>query len=254
MLVTLCDLGCAGYLTQRLEDAGDIFTATAEVKSVGFKAQMGPWGGLGIYGSGRDAFGVGWIGGQSTGYDFNDVTQPPLLGFLQRFRGFDDDRRRKEFHVVQSWGVPYLRAQTRPGAFSGGFREAGDWRRLAPRYTQIEFAIGLWGGIRFGMNFGELIDFLVGWTTVDIFDDDEPAPPVEWEAPIEAPVSDVDSQLEPESDVDSEPEPESDADSELDEVEHPETLQDVDIDGVDEEASEDSGADRDRVPIDPSTP
>ena len=152
--------------SRRLDDAGDIFTATAEARAVGFKAQMGPWGGIGVYGSDSDAFGVGFIGGQLTSYDFTDVTLPPFLGFVQKFRNFDDDRRRKEFHVVQSWGVPSLRPQANPSGFSGGFKEAGDWRRVAPRYTQVEIAIGFWGGIRLGMNIGEFMDFIIGWTTL----------------------------------------------------------------------------------------
>ncbi len=201
--------GCAGYFARRLDDAGDIFTATVEAKSVGFKAQMGPWGGLGVYGSDSDAFGVGFIGGQRTSYDFTDVTLPPFLGFVQKFRNFDDDRRRKEFHVVQSWGVPYLRPQTNPSGFSGGFKDAGDWRRVAPRYTQVEFAFGFWGGIRLGMNFGEFIDFLVGWTTLDIFGDDVPPAPEEWETPIETPVTDPDT----ETDTDRDSEIDTDLDS-----------------------------------------
>ncbi len=214
LLVAVSNSGCAGYFARRLDDACDIFTATAEVKSVGFKAQMGPWGGLGVYGSDSDAFGVGFIGGQRTRYDFTDVTMPPFVGFVQKFRNFEDDRRRKEFHVVQSWGVPYLRPQTNPSGFSGGFKEAGDWRRVAPRYTQVEIAIGFWGGIRLGMNFGELIDFLVGWTTLDVFGDDVPSAPEEWETPIETPVTELGSDVELEPEL--EPVPETEGDSRRD--------------------------------------
>lgn len=38
--------------------------------------------------------------------------------------------------------------------------------------TQIEVAVGLVGTLRLGFNPGELLDFLLGWTTVDIFNDD----------------------------------------------------------------------------------
>ena len=39
-------------------------------------------------------------------------------------------------------------------------------------YTQIEMAAGLGGTLRLGVNPGEFVDFLLGWTTLDIFDDD----------------------------------------------------------------------------------
>jgi hypothetical protein len=41
-----------------------------------------------------------------------------------------------------------------------------------PYYTQIEVAAGLYRGIRLGINPGEILDFILGWTTIDIFDDD----------------------------------------------------------------------------------
>lgn len=245
--------GCS-YFGRRLDDACDIFTATAEAKAVGFKAQMGPWGGFGIYGSDPDAFGAGFIGGQRTTYDYTDVTMPPLLGFVQKFRNFDDDRRRKEIHVVQSWFIPYLRPQTNPSGFSGGFREAGDWRRVAPRYTQVEVAIGFWGGIRLGMNFGELIDFLVGWTTLDIFGDDVPPAPEEWEAPVETETT-SETEIQDPSETEAEAGPERESESPPDEGEF-ESDTDAD-DGWDADWDSDWGPDSEselEMEIDPSQP
>lgn len=243
--------GC-GYLGRRLDDACDIFTATAEAKAVGFKAQMGPWGGFGIYGSDPDAFGVGFIGGQRTSYDFTDVTMPPLMGFVQKVRNLHDDRRRKEFHVVQSWLVPYLRPQSNPSAFSGGFKEAGDWRRVAPRYTQVEVAIGFWGGIRLGVNFGELVDFLVGWTTLDIFGDDVPPAPEEWEAPVKAEVTPP-AESEDASETGVEAEPEAETGSQTPEPTHT----DEEDEGWDSDWDSDWGPDSEsgvEVELDPSEP
>ncbi len=37
---------------------------------------------------------------------------------------------------------------------------------------QIEFAIGIYGGIRIGFNPAELVDFIFGFTTYDLYDDD----------------------------------------------------------------------------------
>ena len=39
-------------------------------------------------------------------------------------------------------------------------------------YSQIEFVASLYRSIRIGFNPGELLDFLLGWTTLDIYSDD----------------------------------------------------------------------------------
>jgi len=53
-------------------------------------------------------------------------------------------------------------------------RHSGEHAKYSPipYWTQIEAAIGVGGTIRLGVNPGELIDFLLGWTTLDIFGDD----------------------------------------------------------------------------------
>jgi hypothetical protein len=38
--------------------------------------------------------------------------------------------------------------------------------------TQVEAAVGLGGTIRLGINPGELVDFLLGWMTIDFYGDD----------------------------------------------------------------------------------
>ncbi|MFO1524078.1 MAG: hypothetical protein U1G05_19045 [Kiritimatiellia bacterium] len=45
-------------------------------------------------------------------------------------------------------------------------------------YTQIEAEVGLVGSVRIGFNPGELLDFLLGWTTLDVFGDDIGTGPV----------------------------------------------------------------------------
>ena len=42
----------------------------------------------------------------------------------------------------------------------------------AEQFTQIEILFGLGITFRLGFNPGELIDFLLGWSTVDIYHDD----------------------------------------------------------------------------------
>ncbi len=43
-------------------------------------------------------------------------------------------------------------------------------------YTQAEACVGLGPSIRLGINPGEILDFLFGWTTIDLFGDD-----LEWQ-------------------------------------------------------------------------
>jgi hypothetical protein len=51
--------------------------------------------------------------------------------------------------------------------------EGGAGESLLPHeYTQIEIVGGVGGTLRVGFNPGELLDFILGWTTVDIFNDD----------------------------------------------------------------------------------
>lgn len=54
--------------------------------------------------------------------------------------------------------------------------------------TQIEVAGGLCGTVRLGFNAGELLDFVLGWTTVDIFRDDRASRP-------SAPAADAEAML-----------------------------------------------------------
>lgn len=39
-------------------------------------------------------------------------------------------------------------------------------------YTQIEIVLAVGGSIRVGFNLGELLDFFLGWFTIDIYGDD----------------------------------------------------------------------------------
>ena len=41
-----------------------------------------------------------------------------------------------------------------------------------PHWTQIDLSLGLVATLKVGFNPGELLDFILGWTTLDIFSDD----------------------------------------------------------------------------------
>jgi hypothetical protein len=54
-----------------------------------------------------------------------------------------------------------------PGRFSLAGRSQTTEARRARRHHEI-----VAGGLRVGFNPGELVDFLLGWTTLDIYNDD----------------------------------------------------------------------------------
>ena len=168
--------GC-GYWTDRVRDTADILTFGLERSLWGAKGQIGPFGQLGMYCAGHTPVGrpdgFGLAGGQFQSYTFEDCTVPPLVGFVQARRTVVDNRR-KDFHVLSVVWCPVLHPQTGSPSpsFFGGFEGADDWRRLAPRYTQVEIAAGLVYGLRVGFNPGELLDWLVGWFGGDLYADD----------------------------------------------------------------------------------
>lgn len=186
LILALEAAGCASYWQDRWRDAADLLTATIETETFGLKTQIGPLA-PGIYSCSSDATGLGLIGGQITRYEVLDSVVAPFLAWVQKYRGFDDDRRRKEFHALGSIFQPYWAPQTNPHGYFSGFRVADDWRRLAPRYTQIEVFAGIHaGGIRLGLNPGELLDLLLGWCFLDLYGDDQCD---EDTTPVETPVT-----------------------------------------------------------------
>ena len=177
LLASLVVLPGCGYWTDRVRDTADIVTFGLEKSLWGAKGQIGPLGSLGMYSTGHtpngEPAGLGLVGGRFQSYTFEDCTVPPLLGFVQARRTHVDNRR-KDFHIVSAIWYPVLHPQTGlpSPSFFGGFEGADDWRRVAPRYTQVEIAVGLVYGVRAGFNPGELLDWLIGWFGGDLYCDD----------------------------------------------------------------------------------
>lgn len=170
LLPILALLGLTGctWLRQRGEDALDVLTLAA-VAGGGVGVDIGPLGvGLDYF---EDLAGLrgGAVGinrplapadGRHVqllllGYE----STPPVAGALARG---------KCFTVIKApIGIPDTETLGQvPPPF-------------APCWTRVEAVIGLWFGLRVGINPGELVDFLVGWTGLDLYADDlpEPAPP-----------------------------------------------------------------------------
>ncbi len=172
--------GCSpkGYFTDRWADAKDIFTATVGtgggVKArVGF-VQVGEFYNSDIAGlRGGASFSLSGDFRARPVFDFASTIPWPLPERCGDFplpvtsaedfeSGYMPDekidpaatKRGKKFAAI----MPVLPALT--------FSDCPYY------YTQVEVAIGAGGTLRLGFNPGELLDFLLGWTTLDIFQDD----------------------------------------------------------------------------------
>jgi len=162
--------GCASnkaYFVDRGRDAADIFTITAGV-GAGAKARAGPLH-AGIFGN-HDI--VGLRGGTIDifGLDPNRSFALDIETLLIPIPG---PYRDKVFAVDMFIGPsPAGRHRTAqfehlsplPLCYTSGLRPN--------QYTQVELAGGLLATLRLGFNPGELVDFVLGWTTLDIYRDD----------------------------------------------------------------------------------
>jgi hypothetical protein len=173
--------GCATpYMADRGRDAADIFTATIGVGG-GARARVGP-----VH-AGVVPFNVGSFGlrGGCWDNDFSGMTyteQDFMIIPLSEIdtsggeyvRGFavtgytPDSRvateRGKGFYAGSR--IPFITTDVSPP------RDTNSSRHPYSYYTQLEATIGVGLTINLGFNPGELFDFLLGWTTLDVFDDD----------------------------------------------------------------------------------
>jgi len=197
--------GCAStrdYFTDRGRDAADVLTLTVGA-GVGAKARVGPvHAGLGFFKDwaglrGGEAAEI-WSGSMDVVFPMLVPCGAPLekYGPLKIFvMCFDMEilqvspsaaLRGKEFQAfsfIPFW-VPVVAITANLGGnddFSvaeGSLHAPADRasrdRIPKPWYycTQIEAVAGLGGSVRVGFNPGELLDFILGWALLDIFDDD----------------------------------------------------------------------------------
>jgi hypothetical protein len=157
--------GCAstgGYFIDRGHDAADIFTVTVGV-GAGTKARIGPIQAGLLYQ--RDSIGLrsGAFFARRPSLSLEDDRALDInlliCGVESSNTGDEIVRRGKEFNTFNVI-VPVAIVEPQSS-------------QLNPEYFfQVEALIGLGPTVRVGLNFGELLDFLLGWTTIDIFGDD----------------------------------------------------------------------------------
>jgi hypothetical protein len=149
MLCLLCS-GCAtGYLGDRCRDGADIFTATAGLGG-GAKIRTGP-----INLAVPVCLSQNERGLRNGTFITKKNDSGEFWALLFGLDNFMEGKNRNKSCVVATLGPEGPTIQGSPVL-----------------YTQLEVLIGLGGTIRLGFNPGELLDFILGWTTIDIYGDD----------------------------------------------------------------------------------
>lgn len=172
--------GCSTpYMIDRGRDAKDILTASVGV-GAGGKVRTGPLQ-FGLWFNCAEA---GLRGGEAVKAAPFEVSEssnmPKALDFLYFAYGVETfsggplaPERGKTFHAGT---FLFLTAPVPEQLLFGpkSNRKSGGYAKYNPfaYWTEVEAAIGLGGTVRLGVNLGEAVDFLLGWTTLDIFGDD----------------------------------------------------------------------------------
>jgi hypothetical protein len=179
------------YRYQRAKDSADIFTFAFQTQSYGAALRTGPVK-LGLNYKSREGRSVGLRAGEFGEFDDQDFSLfligSDLLFDLKREKTDPAKEslreklpstlklRRKDVQARSPFGttVPLQKAQP-------VFKESKTKHRFAPVHHQtgIEISAGLYFGIRFGFNVGELFDWAIGWSGGDPFGDDLPFHPDE---------------------------------------------------------------------------
>lgn len=184
LVVVMFTAGCASpYLVDRGRDVADILTATVG-GGLGAQARIGPIHvGMGIVGEGAGLRGGTFGVDGDMGLDFDGGLLPapsPGGGDSGVFtastfvttNGLAAERGK--LHMALS-KLPFLTTMI----YSVDPKELPQFQNRAipghaniAYFTQVEAVIAVVGGIRLGINPGELLDFLLGWIGVDLFADD----------------------------------------------------------------------------------
>gem|GEM_PF-6298432 len=140
--------GCA-YVENRARDAADMITVAAEFPAVGLAAS-GAYVGFSpsYFGEGH---GVGLRSGALGPYEFKESVWLWTI-FGKKLSPSEFDRQRQK-----GYSSDFLSRRLSGGWFNWG---------------QAEVAVGVGGGLRAGVNFCEIADFVVGLAGLDICGDD----------------------------------------------------------------------------------
>jgi hypothetical protein len=159
LILLLAPLSGCAYLQDRGRDAADIVTVAAESRTVNASFQFG-----------EAVLGAGLAKGQGFGLRsgvFGSYTTKEanliLLGGKSLVPSEQSLDRGKGYECAYLW-MPWFDDDDE---FFCSY-EYGEWYN----HFQIEATVGLGAGVRAGFNPAELVDFILGWTTLDICKDD----------------------------------------------------------------------------------
>lgn len=164
-------------MAHRCHDAKDILTATVG-RGAGSKLRAGPLQ-LGIMLNGQE---TGLRGGTvlqantpSAAHNRSESLDALFLTYgVERFNGnVQAQKRGKSFQAltISMLSVP-IPDHILPSSPMQQKCSSDSMYNPIAYWTQVEAAVGWTRTVRFGINIGELVDFLLGWTTIDIFADD----------------------------------------------------------------------------------
>lgn len=185
--VTMCIFcsGCAtpAYVKDRFRDAADIVTITTGA-GVGGAGKVGPiqagmllqWGEIGLRG------GEFTSGTLETAHVITTVipfktANTNIAGIVFGVEAYTAQQtgmsRGKGFVAVSMF--PFITTDLYPSTYvdiEGKVNAVSPGPYPFYYYSQIEIYIGAIWGVRVGVNPGEIIDFVLGWATIDLFNDD----------------------------------------------------------------------------------
>lgn len=177
--------GCAstGYWANRRRDAADVVTLTVGA-GVGVKAHVGPLQ-LGMF------FNCAEAGLRGGGFVKNGMFEQSEMGWPKSFDAifwafggefFEGSplslERGKSYTAATFMYLTAAFPESLPASVFNGPKKTERPSGIVPKYnpvpywTQIEAALGIGGTLRAGLNLGEFIDLVLGFTTLDIFGDD----------------------------------------------------------------------------------
>ncbi|MBW7858929.1 MAG: hypothetical protein H3C43_11705 [Leptonema sp. (in: Bacteria)] len=189
-------------MNQRARDTADIFTLEFQTQSYGASIRTGPVK-IGLHQKSRQGKAIGLRGGSFDQFDDQEFA----LLFLGSDQLFDSKTiaekressqntintelnsielqkqeiiskipsliklRKKEIQARSPFGTNLSFQKAQPV-----FKESKTKNRFAPihHFTAIEATVGLYIGLKIGVNIGELFDWTLGWVGFDPFDDDLP--------------------------------------------------------------------------------
>lgn len=153
--------GCAstGYFADRAHDLGDVATFTLG-DGIGARAVVGPLYVNSLIHFQEDR--IGWQNGGPILLGDENVNRDhgSWFGFGQEWRHFSalQKERKKDYEMGIADKIPFFMR------FEDG--------RAVSRLTQLEVAAAVVLGVRVGVNPPELLDFILGWVSIDITKDD----------------------------------------------------------------------------------